>query len=154
MPRDSQRSKLYRSEHNTWATGEPRKMPLDFETVKECQKFVNKVTRSKFWKSTGARAFIHVKPVPNRQYARGWRNRIELPPWAFSKVVILHELAHSLALAIDWENGTHGPDFVYLYRQLIEQELGIDERRRFDRVAEVNNVRWGLSAAMRRSLNS
>ena len=153
MPRDSQRSKLYRAEHVTFARGEPLKMPLDFETIKECQTYVNRVTKSKFWKSMGGRSFVHVKPVPSRNYARGWRNRIELPPWAFGKVVILHELAHALTLQVDWQDGTHGPDFVYVYRQLLEQELGIDERRRFDRVAEVNRVQWGMSAAMRRRLD-
>lgn len=150
MPRDTQKSKVYRAERITWARGEPSRMPLDFSTIKECQAFVNRVTKSKVWKSMNGRQFIHVKPVPENRWARGWHDKIELPAWAFGKVVILHELAHSIVLRIDWQNGTHDGDFVHIFRQLIEQELGIDERRRFDRVAEEGGVKWGRSAAMRR----
>ncbi|RKZ95672.1 MAG: hypothetical protein DRQ40_03050 [Gammaproteobacteria bacterium] len=124
--------------------------PKDFDSVEDVQAYVNAVTKSKFWKEAGGRQFVHVAPVPDRQWARGWYNKIELPRWAYSKVVILHELAHSLALQHDYHDATHGPAFVFLFRRLIEQELGADERARYDRVAEVNGVKWGVSAAMRR----
>lgn len=127
---------MYRAEHITFGR------PKDFETINDVQKYVNRVTRSKFWKQAGGRPFVLVKQVPNNQNARGWRERIHVPQWGFGKPVVLHELAHSLAYTLDMSEPHHGGLFVLLFRRLIEQELGIDERRRFDRVAELGGVSW------------
>lgn len=116
--------------------------PKDFETIKEVQTYVNQVTRSPFWIGARGRRFVHVKPVPNRNVARGWVSKIEIPEWAYSKVVVLHELAHGLAEYLDRNSAPHGPAFVLVFRRLIEQEFGIEERQRYDLIAESVRVSW------------
>jgi hypothetical protein len=116
--------------------------PKHFETVRDVQQYVNSITKSPFWKEMGGVNFVRVKPVSNRNNARGWISFVEIPPWAYSKPVILHELAHSLTAKLDLSAPDHGPLFVLLFRRLIEQELGIDERRRFDLNAERERVSW------------
>ena len=114
--------------------------PIHFQTIADIQKFVNHVTRSKFWKQAGGRPFVLAKQGRNTNAARGWTDCVEIPPWGFSKPVILHELAHSLSYRVNMHEPDHGGLFVLIFRRLIERELGIEERRRFDRVAECGNV--------------
>lgn len=147
MPRerDNQRLKLYRTEREVFHKNHGS-FPVDFETAREVQQYVNKVTRSKFWKGMGGRQFVHARLVNgNRRYARGWSTRIELPPWAKSRIIILHELSHSLKESISGRSQSHGPEFVLIYRRLIEQEYGQEIRAEFDHAAERNHVRWGLN---------
>lgn len=151
MPRDSQRSKVYRAERAAFATNNGR-FPIEFKTVKQAQAFVNRVTKSAFWIEAEGRSFVHLKPVPHRQYARGGERQIEIPPWAMNRAVILHELAHALLLQVDWQDDSHGPGFVLIYRRLLEQHVSDEARRLFDAYADVENVKSGLTAALKRRL--
>lgn len=116
--------------------------PRDFDTIKEVQTYVNQVTQSTFWIGARGRRFVHVKPVPNRNVARGWVTKIEIPEWAYSKVVVLHELSHGLAESLSSFSAAHGPEFVLVFRRLIEQEFGMAERQRYDLIAESLKVSW------------
>ena len=145
MRRDSQKSKLYTAERDVFH-GLNGKFPIEFDTIKEAQAFTNKTTRSPLWKKLGGRAFVHARQINrNNQYARGWINGIELPPWAMGRPVILHELSHGLNGTLGNGVEHHGPEFVFLYRKLIEQEYGDDMRRQFDLAAEARGVRWNPS---------
>jgi len=136
MPRDSQKTKFYNTEHAVFDG------TIDFETIREAQQFANKVTRSKVWKKIGGRSFVQVKPVPARRYARGWYNIMELPPWAMQKPVVIHELCHSLAQSVRLDGEHHGPGFTFLFRKLIEQEFGDETRRQFDLAGERRGLKW------------
>lgn len=156
--RDSQRSKVYLSERITWrlppegVVRTSQGWPKDFDSIQEVQAFVNHVTTSPFWKQVGGRQFVHARPVVNRSIAKGWAHAIDIPEWAYSKVVILHELAHSLTMGVVYNVAAHGPEFVLIFRRLIEQELGADERRRFDVNADEQRVSWNPTNISARSL--
>ncbi len=145
MPRDSQKSKVYKAERLAFATGKYSSYPVDFPTDREMQAFVNQVTRSKFWKSAGGTVSVIVKPVPNNRYARGWDRIIEIPDWGRTKSVVLHELSHAL-VGRELMDYTHGQEFVLVYRRLIEEHMGTGWRQMFDREAEALKVKWGIGA--------
>jgi hypothetical protein len=142
MPRDSQKTKFYKTERDVFATRNGH-FPIDFETDREVQAFVNRVTKSREWKRFGGRAFVQVVHIKrNNQWARGWGNKIEIPPWARGKAVVLHELTHGLT----YDNGLltehHSQSFAFLYRQLISQEFGDEKRRLFDLAGERRGLKW------------
>jgi hypothetical protein len=141
MPRDSQKTKFYKTERAIFMKN--GKFPIDFETDREVQTYVNRTTKSKEWKRFGGRQFVQVVHIKrNNQWARGWPNKIEIPPWAQGKAVVLHELSHGLT----YDNGLltehHSPSFAFLYRQLISQEFGDETRRHFDLAGESRGLKW------------
>ncbi len=141
MPRDSQKNRFYDTERRSFR--EVGGYPMDFPTDRDIQLFVNEVTGSKFWKTMGGRPVI-VKPTKrNNESARGWHQQIKIPPWARTKCVVLHELSHSL-VGYQLLDYTHGPEFVLVYRRLIEEHMGLLARQTFDHEAEILNVKWGI----------
>lgn len=72
----------------------------DTLTLKECQKFVDKVTARQYVIDNYGKATIIVLDGRGRRKAcatyYGGRKAIKLPRWARTKYVILHEVAHHL----------------------------------------------------------
>lgn len=60
--------------------------------------------------------------------ARGGIGHLSLPAWAFTKPVILHELAHHLNKARDH----HGPKFMGIFLYLLNKYLGWDYDTMFE----------------------
>lgn len=141
MPRDSQKTKFYETEREIFF--EFGKYPIEFTTDRQVQAYVNRVTKSREWKRLGGRQFVQVVHIRrDNQWARGWANKIEIPPWARSKSVLLHELCHGLT----YDNGLltehHSPSFAFLFRKLIAWEFGDDTRRQFDLAGERRGLKW------------
>ena len=153
--RDSQVTKVYTAERAMWFEEDGtmigdrfyRHPHLDFETPRELQQFVNEVTRSRFWKQGGGRVMVHAK-ANNRWsgYARGRIVQIDVPPWGMQKPTVLHELTHSLAYTLVPRAADHGPEFMLIFRRLIEEHMGDDVRRQFDLVLEEHRVKWGIGS--------
>jgi len=59
-----------------------------------------------------------------RRRACGSRWEIKLPRWARCRIVVLHEIAHSLQQQQPW----HGPEFARLFLEMIVQYAGIPAR--------------------------
>jgi putative metallohydrolase (TIGR04338 family) len=125
MKRDFQRSRVYAAERELDGTPTHRKLA-------ECQAFVDKVLRSKWWRSRGGESGIVVEDGRGRSRAcyqsgffsmtgRGIRPPVvKLPRWARSELVILHELAHSLTNGGPW----HGREFARNFLALVGRFMG------------------------------
>jgi putative metallohydrolase (TIGR04338 family) len=145
---DKQQNRVYKSEQESGIKATP-----DFKTVAECQKYVNKVLNSKAVLDQFSSKELHkgaftVTVTDGRGCRRatastdGYGNLIiNLPKWARSKFVILHELAHHLqkTYAINnWRESvnigqtdpvtyqSHGARFIASLLFLVRRELGKD----------------------------
>lgn len=133
MPRDNQRSKVIKSE---WRIEDG----VTFDSIHDAREFVNKITRSHFWKQQYYRGvYISAKKACKTEFykitvqdGRGRRNayaygtkRIALPKWARNAKVTLHELAHILVNSNNNKRGfevpSHGREFVRAYLALIKR---------------------------------
>ena len=141
QPRDSQRKKLYTAE---WDVFNPDRTALtpDFTTLREAQQFVNRTVASPFWKKTCSRRQVTVKNE-GRVWARGYRYFITAPAITWLRWILLHELAHVWIQNVhSKELPGHGPDFVMVYRRLLEIEYGQETLKQFDASCERQGVRW------------
>jgi putative metallohydrolase (TIGR04338 family) len=153
MVRDTQRSKLYKAEDAVFLAHRPNTRPPspDFRSVDECQKFVNKVMRSKLWKELAPDDFwtyatvgwpwITVTDGRGRSRAAAVVSHYEiaLPRWSRNRWTILHELAH---FAVDLETqAPHGPQFASAYVRLVERFIGPVEAFCLERSFVDHNVK-------------
>ena len=120
--RDSQRSKVYEAEKGLDAFYGPR---LSWEAT---QAFARRVVReSKSWGNwdTGAR-WIEVRDGRGRSNAGGCSRYIAMPRWSRTRLVIIHELAHTCQhrSRYPYEDAAHGPVFARIYLDLVEEFLG------------------------------
>lgn len=155
VARDSQVSKLYAAESDmwfnedeTWRGDRRHRHPyIDFDTPRELQQFVNQVTSSRFWKQCGGRSMVHAK-ANNRwtNDAAARETQIDIPPWAMTKPTVLHELTHSLMYRLSYRSASHGPEFVLVFRRLIEEHMGEEVRQQLDLQLEEHGVRWGIGS--------
>lgn len=159
---DKQQNRLYLAESKAELKSKP-----DFTTVAECQKYVNKVLNSKAVldqfsnKELGDGALV-VTVLDGRGHRRATATTdgrgglvIQLPKWARSKFVILHELAHHLQknYAINnWRESvkmgqeiiayqSHGARFTASLLFLVKRELGKDMHDRFATALWENGIK-------------
>lgn len=140
--RDSQRRKLYESEHAVF------QYDRDFTTLRQAQKYSNSITGSRWWRGLGGPAFVLIKQGrsdSNTSTALGRRNEIRLAPGMFSKWVLMHELAHIAMWHINRKLPSHGPDYALLYRRLVEQYLGSELSTHLGLAFDRNGVRSATS---------
>jgi len=112
--RDSQRTAVYR-----WEDFIRRKFPScnDSLSFHECELLVKQVWKDYFG---GLARCPEVRRGRDKgRTASGGLFRITLPPWAMCKLVVLHEVAHSIAMH-SGHYEPHGPDFCRLMLQLWE----------------------------------
>lgn len=117
--KDSDKNKTYRCE---WKT--ERKFPEISKALseKDCQKFLDRILKSKFWKLHGS-GKVYLEFMKNMGYrtriaGRGSSGLIRLSPRCSSKYVILHELVH----AAGYYN--HGRGFRILLLKIVSRFLG------------------------------
>jgi putative metallohydrolase (TIGR04338 family) len=123
-------------------------------TWAETLAYVERVTRSRWWRCRLPRG-VRVKDGRGTRIARGgWgtgRPTVNLPRWARTRLVILHELAHVLTSRPGREVAAHGPEFAKTYLELVrrfEPELAPRLRAEFKagrvrtRVAKPQPVRY------------
>jgi hypothetical protein len=115
--RDFQKSRVYAWENNIVAPGVKRNVPYA-----EIKHVVNAV-----WLTAGLLYPPAVSPMPKQArkvYATGCRTELRFPEdRATPDWIILHEIGHALAGTFDGENDAHGPDYLFLYMQLVERHL-------------------------------
>lgn len=105
--------------------------PEALRTVPECQAYVDQVERRLGLFGTGHRGW-QVTPGKGARWATARSNGvINLPRWARSRPVILHEIAHHLSREPQY--ASHGPEFAREYVDLVRLMLGpIAARRLLD----------------------
>lgn len=120
--RDSQRSKLYSAEAEAFQGAVDRLVTFDLTVG-----FVEKVWRDAYVRSTFPMATRYPAPRVDdgrgTRIARGSISRINLPLWARSKHVALHEIAHALRVTGARE-AAHGREFAARFIVLVQHFMG------------------------------
>jgi len=112
--RDTQRQAVYNWEYRVKQRFPKQNKQL---SLPECKALVRRVWNDYFpdeWPP-------EVRDGRGTKWARGSRHKISLPKWARTKVVVLHEIAHSLQGKTPW----HSPGFTTLLVQLWHKYAGI-----------------------------
>jgi len=125
-PRDSQRQKLYDAELKVFGDSTGRRpVEDDLATVAQMQAFVDKLMASAWWARRWPRVrCIEVRPGFGHSRATGsfWSKVVQMPKWARSRNVLVHEIAHCVSSPM--EGGAHGWFFASNYLDLVEHVFG------------------------------
>lgn len=118
MPRDTQRSKLYRAE----GALDPFSQPLP--TVDDVERFALKVWRServrKAFRTVSLSSPPRVKDGRGTSWARGGYSTINIPLWARNTRIVLHELAHTIHIREGGARGAaHGWQYAAVFLKLV-----------------------------------
>ncbi len=136
-PRDSQRARLYRAEGEV-APG--RSLP----TVERMQAYVDTLVEADWFAARwGARAF-EVRPGFGHRRATADANGVlQMPKWARSELVLLHEVAHCLTPACC---AAHGPEYAGVLLALARRGMGPAIAQALEDAFARERVRWTLDA--------
>lgn len=151
-PRDSQKQRLYDAERASglqsskwtqsgerlfggrWTTEQPW-------TIEQCQRYVNELVESTWFRRRWTRQCIVVEPGRGGGHA-GWYG-IRLGVWARQEIVVLHEVAHLLTPA---SMASHGPEYAGVLLTLVGHKMGADARRALRESMREHGVKVSLSA--------
>lgn len=113
--RDSQKKKAYTAEDIL------KPISANFKTIEETRAYVDKVTMSHFYQHQWPAASwsIRVRDGRGTTIARGGRRGINLPLWARTEYVCLHEIAHCVV-----PDAKHGWQWAQVFLQLVEHFMG------------------------------
>jgi len=116
--RDSQRKRVYDSE---------RALPwYGSDTIGDGSIGAIKPFVAQVWKWARKRGMTHIITPPRLKdgrgtsYARGGPYHVNLPRWARTYTIVLHELAHSLTV-YDGTIAWHGPEFAALFLKFMKR---------------------------------
>jgi putative metallohydrolase (TIGR04338 family) len=153
VQKDYGRQNLYSAEEasNLWRFAEE-----GFDSVKQCQAYVDRVLETKWWK----KRYKHIKHifVYKRSYAWSyaeerppttenmtekqkntkWQGAINLTRFSMDKCTILHELAH---FAVGLENG-HNEDFCTALLAINRRFLGVEAATILEKNYKKHNVKY------------
>lgn len=128
-PRDSQRARLYRAEHE--AFGKPPHSDWPCLTLPAVTSFVRAViTESWFRTEFGIISEVRIKDGRGTRHAYSAYDLerrdvlFSFPRWARSQPVLLHEIGHAASLCRYGLVAAHGPEFAVAYLSLVQRHLG------------------------------
>lgn len=113
--RDSQRKKVYTAEEIL------KPISAKFNSIEETRSYVDRVTMSHFYQHQWPAASwsIRVRDGRGTRIARGGRRGINLPLWARTEYVCLHEIAHCVV-----PDAKHNWQWAQVFLQLVEHFMG------------------------------
>lgn len=113
--RDTQRARLYRAEEEV---GPGRRLP----TVADLQAYVDAVTAADWFVRRWGERSYEVRPGHGHRRATATRDGLlQLPRWARTELVVLHEMAHPLGAP---EAAPHGPEYAGVFLALVRRAMG------------------------------
>jgi len=119
--KDSEMTKVYKSE---WAISKLlNEHSTQFEDIRQAQKFVDKITKSKTWEKvrSNRRSFVTLVAMKDQSggvAASAWGGHIKVKPKHMNTYVLLHELAHEAG------HMHHGRSFRQCLLKLVSQFMG------------------------------
>lgn len=135
-PRDSQRARLYRAEDEV---GQGRRLP----TVEKLQAYVDDLAASDWFHSRWGRRTFDVRPGHGHRRATAAPNGVlQLPRWARTDVVVLHEVAHCLTPV---QYAAHGPEYAGILLSLVRRAVDPGTAQRLEDAFTHHRVRWTLT---------
>lgn len=138
--RDTQRQRVYDAENELEIK---LKSKLPDTSLESTQAYVNNVVSSATWKRLRAQhgmtakdgsdwiSNVTVKDGRGCRWARGGSNRVTLPVWARTKLVILHELAHVLVGNKSGHNWPFTRAFIDLVAVFMSKEDALNLEQKF-----------------------
>lgn len=139
---DYQRKRVYDSEDQLEQIHCFRK----WKTVESCQRYVDDLTSSRWFKNRWGNVKISVASArKNARNALAYveENKIVLPNWAKNEIAILHEVAHCLMADKSIE---HRRRFCEIYLKLIERQLGKRAKEKLIILYLINKVKYKKGA--------
>lgn len=140
--RDSQRGKVYKSDHALDTYGR-------LETVPEIEAFVAKLWKSERFKKRFPREIgcspPSVRDGRGRRRASGGRCQIRMPRWSRTKGIICHELAHTVHIRSGKGQpwcAAHGWEFCLIYLQIVYILMGWDAHDALKAAFKANRVKY------------
>ena len=132
-PRDSQRARLYRAEGEV----DPgRRLP----TVPLMQAYVEDLVGVDWFEARwGSRAF-EVRPGHGHRRATADEHGVlQMPRWARTELVLLHEVAHCLTPG---GGPPHGPEYAGILVCLVRRRMGLGTAQTLEDAFVRQRVRW------------
>lgn len=136
-PRDAQRARLYRAESSV-APG--RRLP----TVERMQAYVDALVGAGWFVARwGARSFDVRPGFGHRRATADANGLLQMPKWARSELVLLHEVAHCLTPVTC---AAHGPEYAGVLLSLARRAMGPGTAQALEDAFARERVRWTLAA--------
>ena len=136
-PRDSQRARLYRAEGEV---DSGRRLP----TVERMQAYVDALCAADWFLPRWGAQTIEVRPgFGHRRATADEHGVLQMPKWARTELVLLHEVAHCLTPRTC---APHGPEYAGVLLALARRGMGPGSAQRLEDAFARQRVRWTLSA--------
>jgi hypothetical protein len=142
--RDSQRSKVYASDHSLDAYGR-------LETVTAIEYEIGRLWKSKRFQAEFYDAWRWGPPKVGdgrcRRRANGSFHQIKMPKWSRTRGMVAHELAHTVHLRMghgrkpqEWQ--WHGWEFCSIYLRLVHYMMGTEAHDALKAALKQNRVKY------------
>ena len=136
-PRDSQRARLYRAEAEVDAG---RRLP----TVAKMQAYVDGLIGADWFVARWGEHAFEVRPgFGHRRATADEYGVLQMPKWARSELVLLHEVAHCLTPR---SVASHGPEYAGVLLALARRAMSPATAQSLEDAFSRQRVRWSLSA--------
>ena len=136
-PRDSQRARLYRAEGEVDAG---RRLP----TVPTLQAYVDELVGADWFLARWGQRAFEVRPgFGHRRATADEHGVLQMPRWARSELVLLHEVAHCLTPRTV---ASHGPEYAGVLLALTRRAMSPATAQSLEDAFARQRVRWTLSA--------
>ncbi len=136
-PRDNQRARLYRAEHEV----DPgRRLP----TVPVLQAYVDALAATEWFRTRWPDRSFEVRPgYGHRRATADADGVLQMPKWARSELVVLHEVAHCVT---PWTFASHGPEYAGVLLCLVRRAIGPGPAQALEDAFDRHSVRCSSAA--------
>lgn len=135
-PRDSQRARLYRAETEV---DSGRRLP----TVERMQAWVDALAGADWFQARwGERAFDVRPGFGHRRATADQHGVLQMPKWARTELVLLHEVAHCLTPVTC---AAHGPEYAGVLLALARRAMSPATAQALEDAFDRQRVRWSLA---------
>jgi putative metallohydrolase (TIGR04338 family) len=136
-PRDSQRARLYRAEGTVKAG---RRLP----TVTHMQSYVDTLVGADWFAARWSARSFEVRPgFGHRRATADEHGVLQMPKWARTELVLLHEVAHCLTPRTC---AAHVPEYAGVLLALARRGMGPATAQALEDAFAQEGVRWTLAA--------
>ncbi len=150
MQRDTQRARVYKSDAALVAIAKPLPMVRDVERFTKRMFGMKRVQEA--FPSSARYSMPRVGDGRGRSHACGGEWEIKIPLWARNEAVVIHELAHTIALREFGRRGDaafHGWQFCSVYLKLTLYGMGREAHDVLKAAFKKNRVRFTAPRAKR-----
>jgi putative metallohydrolase (TIGR04338 family) len=136
-PRDTQRARLYRAEGEVDAG---RRLP----TVARMQAYVDELLTAEWFVTRWGRRAVEVRPgFGHRRATADEHGVLQMPKWARTELVLLHEVAHCLTpLTV----ASHGPEYAGVLVALARRAMSPGTAQALEDAFARHRVKWTMAA--------